>query len=101
MRSIASQWRHEDQRQPLADDVEAVRDPSNPTPAGDFDDLTDRMREALRDDAPALGIFEHILAQTSRKDARIALGIDDTGYDTARRRMIRTLQRQFTPGWNQ
>ena len=99
MRSIASQWRHEDQREPLADDTDALADDGGTTSVNEFADLTECMRSALREDTPALGIFEHLLAQTSRKDARSQLGIDETGYDTARRRMIRTLQRQFRPGW--
>jgi len=99
MRSIASQWRHEDQREPLADDTDAVADERGSATANEFIDLTERMRDVLQEDANALGIFEHLLAQTSRKDARNHLGIDETGYDTARRRMIRTLQRQFSPGW--
>ena len=100
MRSIASQWRHEDRREPLLDDADVVGDESSPASAGDFADLTRRMRDVLEDDPPALGIFEHLLAQTSRKDARTELGIDETGYDTARRRMIRNLQRHFSPGWS-
>lgn len=100
MRSIASQWRHEDRREPLANDTETLADNRRSASASEFTDLTERMRAMLQEDAPALGIFEHLLAQTSRKDARSQLGIDETGYDTARRRMIRTLQHQFSPGWN-
>jgi len=99
MRSIASQWRHEDQREPLLDDADVVRGDALTTLNHDFTDLTVRMRNALKDDPPGLGIFEHILAQTSRNNVRIELDIDETGYDTARRRMIRTLQDQFSPGW--
>lgn len=99
MRSIASQWRHEDQREQLADDTDAVADERGSATVNEFNDLIKRMHNVLQDDAKALGIFEHLLAQTSRKDARNHLGIDETGYDTARRRMIRTLQRQFSPGW--
>lgn len=100
MRSIASQWRHEDQREPLLNDGDVLRDDAAIPETSDFADLTVRMRKALEDDPPALGIFEHILSQTSRKDARTELGIDETGYDTVRRRMIRTLKEQFSPGWN-
>ncbi|KQN92156.1 hypothetical protein ASE90_05355 [Sphingomonas sp. Leaf67] len=99
MRSIASQWRHEDQREPLLEDADVVRDESVITVNHDFTDLRERMRKALADDRDALGIFEHILAQTSRKDVRAELGTDETQYDTARRRMIRTLHEQFNPGW--
>jgi hypothetical protein len=99
MRSIASQWRHEDHREPLLNDADAMRDDSLTTMNHDLADLTERMRKALDDDPAGLGIFEHILAQTSRKDVRAELGINETKYDTARRRMIRTLQDQFSPGW--
>jgi DNA-directed RNA polymerase specialized sigma24 family protein len=98
MRSIASQWRHEDQREPLADDGD-VEDGRGEAANHAFADLTERMRDALVDDPAATGIFDHILTQTSRKQARMELGLNETGYDTARRRMIRTLQRQFKPGW--
>jgi DNA-directed RNA polymerase specialized sigma24 family protein len=100
MRSIANQWRHEDIREPLASDQ--IDDLGEGVAAGneiDFADLTKRMRDALADDRPALGIFDHILTQTSRKQASEQLDLDATGYDTARRRMTRTLKRQFKPGW--
>lgn len=100
MRSIASQWRHEDMREPLAADG---TDESNQDPwaegDSDFIDLIKRMRADLSDDHVALGIFDHILSQTGRRQACVQLGIDATGYDTARRRMIRTLRRKFNPGW--
>lgn len=100
MRSIASQWRHEDMREPLvADEAKEVSQDPGPEDDRDFIDLTKRMRAALSGDHAALGIFDHILSQTSRRQVREQLGIDATGYDTARRRMIRTLRRQFNPGW--
>lgn len=102
MRSIASQWRHEDLREPLAADGNDEFDHSPATEDDlDFVDLTKRMRAALFDDQMALGIFDHILSQTSRRQVCDQLSIDATGYDTARRRMIRTLRRQFNPGWMQ
>ncbi len=58
MRSIASQWRHEDQREPLADDTDALADDGGTTSVNEFADLTECMRSALREDTPALGIFE-------------------------------------------
>jgi hypothetical protein len=99
MRSIASQWRHEDQREPLLDDADVVRDDTTTSLNHDIVDLTVRMRKALKNDPDGLGIFEQILTQTSRKDTRAERGIDETQYDTARRRMIRTLRDQFSPGW--
>lgn len=99
MRSIASQWRHEDLREPLADDSAEARESRGQAIDHEFADLAERMRESLADDAPALGILDHILTQTSRKQACDQLNLDATGYDTTRRRMIRTLQRQFNPGW--
>jgi hypothetical protein len=98
MRSIASQWRHEDAREPLAADQIADLDNVAADEADfDFINLTQRMRQALQGDTPALGIFDHILTQTSRKQVCEQLGLDATGYDTARRRMTRTLRRQFKP----
>ncbi|TPI10336.1 hypothetical protein FJW06_23630 [Mesorhizobium sp. B4-1-3] len=100
MRSIASQWRHEDAREPLAlDQVGEFLELPAAEDDLDFANLAQRMREALLNDEPALGIFHHILSQTSRRDACLQLGLDATGYDTARRRMTRTLRRQFRPGW--
>lgn len=99
MRSIASQWRHEDIREPLGEDGAASREASAPMADVEFTDLVGRMRGALNDDAPARGVFDYILMHTSRDQARSLLGLDATGYDTSRRRMIRTLQRQFNPGW--
>jgi DNA-directed RNA polymerase specialized sigma24 family protein len=100
MRSIASQWRHEDAREPLAaDHIADLNEVAADETGNDLADLTQRMREALLSDGPALGIFDHILTQTSRKQACEQLGLDATAYDTARRRMTRTLRRQFKPGW--
>jgi hypothetical protein len=102
MRSIASQWRHEDIREPLAADHDDEIGDGRSKPVDDnFTDLTRRMRVTLLDDPPALGIFDHILTQTSRKQACDQLGLDATGYDTARRRMIRILRHRFNPGWTQ
>ncbi len=99
MRSIASQWQHEDIREPLAAETDEIGNDPQECRDDAFADMTERMRAALADDAPALGIFNHILTQTSRKQACDQLQLDATGYDTARRRMIRTLQRRFNPGW--
>lgn len=99
MRSIASQWLREDVREPLAQDDEDVPEASEPARDVEVGDLVARMRAALADDPPAQGVFEHVLLQTSREQARRLLDLDATGYDTARRRMIRTLSRQFNPGW--
>jgi DNA-directed RNA polymerase specialized sigma24 family protein len=101
MRSIASQWRHEDIREPLAADAGHEIEQHEEHEDSEFRDLAARMRVALLDDCLALGIFDHILNQTSRKQACELLDIDATGYDTARRRMTRTLRAQFKPGWTQ
>lgn len=99
MRSVASQWRHEDIREPLADDGTDPREPVQQMADVESANLVGRMRVALDDDAPARGVFDHILMQTGRDQACSLLGLDATAYDTSRRRMIRTLQRQFNPGW--
>lgn len=100
MRSIASQWRREDCREPLLEDRDER--PAGGTLEGEIEinELVKKIRHALRSDELALGIFEHCLLQSSRKTARAALDLDETGYDTTRRRMIRTLQREFNPGWD-
>jgi DNA-directed RNA polymerase specialized sigma24 family protein len=102
MRSIASQWRHEDLRESLLEDheegaiekIEGCLDPDH-----ELNDLLFQMRQALADDQEALGIFDHILADSDREEAQAVLGIDATGYDTARRRMIRHMSTTFNPGW--
>ncbi len=99
MRSIASQWRHEDIREPLTADQDSPFSDTSIEATFDFADLAQRMRTALLDDQVAIGIFDHILSQTSRKQACDQLGLDPTGYDTGRRRMTRALRRQFKPGW--
>ena len=99
MRSIASQWRHEDARELLADDGDAPREPSTLATDVEFSHLVGKMRAALEDDPSAQGVFDHILLQTNREQARSLLGLDTIAYDTTRRRMIRTLHRQFNPGW--
>jgi hypothetical protein len=103
MRSIASQWRWEDRREPLKEDETDARsdEDSNDTVAcHEIDDLISRMRRSLRADAPALGVFDQILADNDREEARAALGMNATQYDTARRRMQRQLFEAFYSGWN-
>jgi DNA-directed RNA polymerase specialized sigma24 family protein len=103
MRSIASQWRHGGGRETLIEDgeegatekIEGGLDPDH-----ELNDLLCRMRMSLDSDAQALGVFEHILVDSDREEAQTALGIDATGYDTARRRMIRHLFTSFNSGWN-
>ncbi|MBN8957709.1 MAG: hypothetical protein J0H17_14230 [Rhizobiales bacterium] len=103
MRSIASQWRQETSREPLKEDQagDVVEEPShNPGTRYEMGDLIIRMRRALGADPSALGVFEHILADSDREDAQAALGMDATQYDTARRRMVRQLFEAFHAGWN-
>jgi hypothetical protein len=103
MRSVASQWRRENRREPLMEDRtdKMFKDEShNPTACYEMDDLISRMRRALGADPPALGVFDHILADSDRDEARAALQVDATQYDTARRRMVRQLFEAFHSGWN-
>lgn len=102
MRSIASQWRQEDRREPLKEDANQVfeEDSHNPATCYEMDDLISRMRQALGADPPALGVFEHILADSDREEAQAVLRMNATQYDTARRRMMRQLFEAFHSGWN-
>src|SRR5579885_2272587 len=89
MRSIASQWRQEARREPLKEDEtgEMVEEEShNPGACYEMGDLIARMRRALGTDPPALGVFEHILADSDREDAQAALAMTATQYDTMTRR---------------
>ena len=101
MRSIADEWAKADARQPLiadggedevADAVAAVRRD---------EELFDAMRRELANDDAGRGVYEHMRLGTRRAEAKVALGMDDTQYDTARRRMLRTLWRAFGPGWKE
>jgi DNA-directed RNA polymerase specialized sigma24 family protein len=103
MRSIASQWRQEDYREPLKEDETGEvfeQESHNPGTCYEVNDLISRMRHALGTDPPALGVFDHILADSDREDAQAALGMNATQYDTARRRMVRQLFEAFQAGWN-
>jgi DNA-directed RNA polymerase specialized sigma24 family protein len=103
MRSIASQWRKEGRREPLKEDEtgEVFEEESHsPGACYEMSDLISRMRRALGADPSALGVFEHILADSDRMDAQAALGMNATQYDTARRRMERQLFEAFHEGWN-
>ena len=102
MRSIASQWRRENRREPLRVDetgqvFEEVSD--NSFASYEMDDLVARMRRALAEDPAALGVFDHFLADSNRVEALTTLGMDATQYDTARRRMVRHLFEAFHSGW--
>jgi DNA-directed RNA polymerase specialized sigma24 family protein len=102
MRSIASQWRREDRREPLKEDETGVFEERghNPAPCYEMDDLISRMRHALAGDPAALGVLEHLLADSEREEAQAVLGMDTTQYDAARRRMVRHLFEAFHSGWN-
>jgi hypothetical protein len=101
MRSVASQWRQEDRREPLKEDETAQvfeEESHNPVVCYEMGDLISRMRRALGADPPALGVFEHILADSDREDAQTALGMKATQYDTARRRWPQALAPQDAKG---
>ncbi|RXT28002.1 hypothetical protein B5P46_04095 [Rhizobium leguminosarum] len=102
MRSIASQWRQEDRREPLKEDEDKIFEEESHNPAACYEmaDLVSRMQRALGADPPALGVFQHILADSDREDAQAALRMNTTQYDTARRRMMRQLFEAFHSGWN-
>jgi DNA-directed RNA polymerase specialized sigma24 family protein len=102
MRSIQDQWRREDLREPLREDeTGGVQDDESHDPVTGYetDDLVARMRRTLVADPAALGVLDHLLADSDREDAQGALGMDATQYDTARRRMIRKLFETFHSGW--
>ena len=102
MRSVRSQWRHEAAREPLLADAEEAPPEPYASPLDEYDtkDLFERMRAALANDPPALGVLDQALAGSDRDEARAALGMSATEYDTARRRMTRRLADTFEKGWN-
>jgi DNA-directed RNA polymerase specialized sigma24 family protein len=103
MRSIRSQWLQEDRREPLrGDDTGDDRDENGHDPVTQYvtDHLVARMRGKLGGDPLALGVFDHILADSDRSEAQAALGIDAAAYDTARRRMVDRLFKAFHAGWS-
>ncbi len=103
MRSIASQWRREDWREPLLerDEQDTPDGTEHDLTAGhEFNDLLFRMRQVLADDPEASGVLNHVLDDTDRAEAQSALSLDATSYDTARRRMVRKLIKVFGPEWD-
>jgi DNA-directed RNA polymerase specialized sigma24 family protein len=103
MRSISAQWRREAVREPLLADLDAMPPETHASPHEDHDtmDLFARMRRVLVADPAALGVLEHILADSDRDEARAILRMSVTEYDTARRRMTRQLADTFEAEWNQ
>lgn len=102
MRSIADEWGKADARQPLIADrgQDEAEVAASADPAGDNGELFDEMRLQLAADDDGRGVFDHMRLGTYRAEAKAALGMDDTRYDTARRRMLRNLLKAFGPGWN-
>lgn len=103
IRSIRSQWLQEDRREPLREDVTGYGgddDSDDPGTSYETGHLVARMRRMLVDDPPALGVLDHILADSDPAEARAALDMDATGYDTARRRMVSRLFKAFNAGWS-
>lgn len=101
MRSIADQWRKEDRRTPLADDLGAVLEGPMTEPDHDTADLVGRMRLTLEEDGPAREMFEHMLVDRDRDEIQSAVGLDETAFDTVRRRMFRRLRAAFVSGWKE
>lgn len=100
MRSISSQWRKEDHRELLAEDLEGgPGERSAVEPDHDLDDLVFRMRRALEEDEKAKDLLEHMLVGRDGEEIRSAIGVDATGFDTVRRRMFRRLKDAFGSGW--
>jgi len=100
MRSVASQWAAEDASAILvdldeADTVTTVSDTSQV----EFRSALAHMRRVLAEDAEALGILDGIVAGSSRSEIQDSLGIDETAYDTGRRRMARLLAKALGPDW--
>jgi DNA-directed RNA polymerase specialized sigma24 family protein len=103
MRSIRSQWLKEERREPLREDVTGyVRNDDSDDPGSSYETghLVAQMRRQLVDDPPALGVLDHILADSDRAEAQAALDLDATGYDTVRRRMVSRLLKVFHAGWS-
>jgi DNA-directed RNA polymerase specialized sigma24 family protein len=102
MRSITSQWRREDIRESLMEDDEEgflEKIEGGLTPDHELNDLLFRMHRTLDDDPEARGVLEHILVDSDRDEAQVALGLNGTSYETARRRMLRRLFSSFNSGW--
>lgn len=100
MKSIASQWAQEDR---AAMHVELDEAAGVVTDGGrtrtEFDDMLARMTAVLALDPEARGILHGLTEGSTREEMQVALGMNTTGYDTARRRMVRVLAKAFGPDW--
>jgi hypothetical protein len=62
----------------------------NPGVCYEMGDLISRIRRDLVTDPPALGVFEHIRADSDREDAQIALGTNATQINFASSKIARS-----------
>ncbi|HEX8534407.1 MAG TPA: hypothetical protein VF662_09580 [Allosphingosinicella sp.] len=100
MRSIASQWVGEDAARATIglEDAVGVASPGG-AGAFEFRDAVARMSAILAFDPLARGILEGAVEGSTCAEIMDNLGMDETAYDTARRRMVRVLAKAFGPDW--
>jgi hypothetical protein len=96
MRSVGGHWAVEDAEVVLVDlDQAGSVAAANDAGKSEFLDLLGRMRALLAHDPEALGILNGLATGSTRMEIQARVGINETTYDTGRRRMTRLLAKAF------
>lgn len=100
MRSVASEWAHRDARELATGDDDASGHAVAPTQELrlELERAHARLVEALTGDKACLGILALRMAGTEAAEIRMLLGLGLQDYDTARRRLNRTIVALFPEG---
>ncbi|AMB46877.1 hypothetical protein [Methylobacterium sp. AMS5] len=99
MRSIAYELRQRAWREPFLDDQTNPDVAVDPDHRAEVESVTTAVRRSLKDDPPALRLFELELAEMTCPEIQRKLGLDATAYDTLRRRFRRRLLAAFPDGY--
>ncbi len=99
MRSIAHEWRERAFREPSLEDHGLADVGVAPSHRAELESATAAARRALAGDPLALRLFELELEELPVAEIKRALDLNDTAFDTLRRRRRRCLLAAFPDGY--
>jgi hypothetical protein len=99
MKSVADAWGDQEASAALVDLDEATLAGDGGRAAGEFQDALAKMQALLAFDREARGILEGLARGSTKTEIMADQAMDETTYDTARRRMARVVSKAFGPDW--
>lgn len=99
MKSVADAWRDQEAAAVLVDLDETNIAGDGGRAAGEFHDALAKMQALLAFDRDARVILEGFARGSTKREIMAAQAMDETTYDTAKRRMARLVSKAFGPDW--